>query len=509
MRTKAMTRTLCAIALTAFLHAFQQPACAQGKEEINKAAALLKGGSESEKAPAAQKLATIGSAEALEPLFEALTSEPDAEIAAQVGVALEKLTNDAGFKALAKQLSRWSDGRGIFAAWWALTGIARGKTAAGDELIKSMLLQAGKAVYLRAAAFEALGEAARVDCDSWLIEQLRGYKKDPAEREIIGILSALTVAPKLVNPASPDNASRNGIMDALVLVLSLTANDRVKYFASHALASITGAKPYLDVEFWRTWLKNNGGGNGPAPEDKRTGVRFFEAEAAGRKIAFCIDISGSMNFKLKLDAQNKGPVTREPGKQDGPDYAGVTTRLELAKTELIWTLAHLPDDYYFNIITYSKDHQLLDKTVSGFVKASKDNRTKFGNLVRALKAEGGTNIHGGLLDSFRLIEKGMAEENPAYDAKALINGADTIFFLTDGHPSWSDDTTETEVRRDGQTYGTGKMVDPKNILKWAALTNRFRKVVINTIGIGDHAKELLEELAKLTFGVYIDRTGLG
>src|SRR5262249_31645746 len=158
------------------------------------------------------------------------------------------------------------------------------------------------------------------------------------------------------------------------------------------------------------------------------------------------------------------------------------TRLDLAKTELLWTLAHLPEDVWFNIVTYSKEHQLIDKDTPGFVKATKENKLKFSNLVRALKAGGGTNIHGGLLYAMRIVEKGMADDNPAYDPKALEKGADTIFFLTDGQPSWSDDSEgKPMVVKDGQGYGTGDMVEPANILKWARLTNRFRKVIINTV----------------------------
>jgi hypothetical protein len=481
---------------------------AQDKEQIAKQAALLKAGSDAEKLTAAQDLAAMGSQDALTPLFDALISETNPGTAAQIGGALEKLTNAEGFKALNARLAKWGEGRGMFAAFWALTGVARGKQASGDECVKAALSH--KAVYIRVAAFEALGEAGRLDFDAWLIEFLNAFKKDPVEREVVVMLAALMAAPKLVNKEAPENASRNGLMAACVTVMALSTHDKIKYFASQALAQLSGEKAYLNVEFWRQWLKENGAGNVPKPEEKRTGVRFFEAEAAGKRMVFCIDVSGSMDFPLKNGNGGKGPVTRGKAEKDGPDYSGCKTRLDLAKTELIWTLAHLTDDYWFNIVTYSKEHQLIEKNTPGFVKANKDNKLKFSNLVRQLKAVGGTNIHGGLLDSFRVIEKGMAEENPAHDAKALEKGADTIFFLTDGHPSWSDDSEgKPMVTRDNQAYGTGDMVDPANITKWFLLTNRFRKVIVNTVGIGDHAKELLQELAKASFGVYIDRTGTG
>lgn len=481
---------------------------AQNKDDIASRAALLKSGTDAEKISAAQDLAAMGSADALAPLFDALAAESNPDVAVHIGGALEKLTAPEGFKALNAKLAKWGEGRGMFAAFWALTGVARGKQVEGDETLKAAL--AHKAIYIRVAAFEALGEAARQDFDAWLAEFLNAFKKDPAEREVVVMLAALMAAPKLVNKEAPENTSRNALMAACVSVMALSNHDKIRYFASQALAQLSGEKAYLNVEFWRQWLKENGAGNVPKPEEKRTGVRFFEAEAAGKRMVFCIDVSGSMEFPLKNPNGGKGPVTRGQGGKDGPDYSGCKTRLDLAKTELLWTLAHLTDDYWFNIVTYSKEHQLIDKETPGFVKANKENKLKFSNLVRALKANGGTNIHGGLLDSFRVIEKGMAEDNPAYDAKALEKGADTIFFLTDGHPSWSDDSEGKPMDvRDGQAYGTGDMAQAANISKWFVLTNRFRKVIVNTVGIGDHARELLQELAKASFGVYIDRTGTG
>lgn len=482
--------------------------CAQDKDAIAKHTALLKGGSEAEKLTAAQDLAAIGSTDALAPIFDALLTEPSPDTAAQIGGALEKLSNDDGFKAIARQSAKWGEGRGMFAAFWVFTGVARGRQAEGDELLKAALSH--KAPFVRVAAFEALCEAARSDAAPWVRDWLAAFKKDPAEKEVVVMLAALMAASRLVNKDDADKTTRNAVMEACVNVMALSSHEKIRYFASRALAELSGEKAWLDVEFWRQWLKENGAGEIKRPEDKQTGVRFFEAEAAGRRIVFCIDISGSMDFPLKNDNGGKGPVTRGKGGKDGPDYSGCKTRLDLAKTELLWTLAHLSDDYFFNIVTYSKDHQLIEKATPGFVKASKDNKLKFSNLVRALKADGGTNIHGGLLDSFRVVEKGMAEQNPAYDVKALEKGADTIFFLTDGHPSWSDDSEgKPMAMRNGQSFGTGEMVDPANIAKWFKLTNRFRKVVVNTVGIGDHAKELLQELAKEAFGVYIDRTGTG
>jgi hypothetical protein len=97
--------------------------------------------------------------------------------------------------------------------------------------------------------------------------------------------------------------------------------------------------------------------------------------------------------------------------------------------------------------------------------------------------------------------------NPAWDPECLKSGATTIFFLTDGFPTISDDTTNNgEVGRTTPT-GNGRYVDMNNIILDVKRMNVFRKVVINTIGIGPHPQQLLQALAEMSGGEYIDRSG--
>ena len=64
--------------------------------------------------------------------------------------------------------------------------------------------------------------------------------------------------------------------------------------------------------------------------------------------------------------------------------------------------------------------------------------------------------------------------------------ADTIFFLSDGQPT------------------AGLYVDASDILRAVREANRLRKMVIHTIGIGEHQLELMTRLAHENGGTHVD-----
>ena len=52
---------------------------------------------------------------------------------------------------------------------------------------------------------------------------------------------------------------------------------------------------------------------------------------------------------------------------------------------------------------------------------------------------------------------------------------------------------------------SGKIQDPEEILKEILDWNRSANCRIHTVGVGDHERWLLEQLAKLTGGTYVNR----
>jgi hypothetical protein len=64
--------------------------------------------------------------------------------------------------------------------------------------------------------------------------------------------------------------------------------------------------------------------------------------------------------------------------------------------------------------------------------------------------------------------------------------ADTMFFLSDGKPT------------------AGLLIDTRDIEEAIADVNRFRKVVIHTLAIGNFSNSFLSNLAQANGGVFVD-----
>ena len=111
------------------------------------------------------------------------------------------------------------------------------------------------------------------------------------------------------------------------------------------------------------------------------------------------------------------------------------------------------------------------------------------------------------MKALRLSSKGDAATEPSVDPDCVLTGADCIVFLTDGWASWDDQSQgKTTDKRNNvaNSIGDGPFIYGEDIWPDILRHNIFRKVVINTVGIGNHDKDLLKKLAKETGGQYID-----
>ncbi len=452
----------------------------------------------------AKRLAAENTKKSVEAIVHALALEQDGFAGREMGHCFKDVTEPEALLAAEKLIANPKKPGDFFAAVWALGGMAAGATATGDGIVQNALKKThASEVSLRACALEAIGESARTEALQWLMPLLADIAPGVDKANTFETLSLLCAARKLGLLLPEDK--RKPLLEALILVLDRSSDDRVDYFAAYALGKLTGKPSYTDANWWRNYLLN---GETASDETGKTIARptFFNAVAVGTRVVFVIDISGSMEWPADMDFR-KNPVTGK-GAANGPDYSHVKTKLDLAKVELIWTLAKLPEDMQFNIIVYESAHRFLDEKVEGLVPAKPENKTRFSNLVRALVPKGGTNIHGSLLRALRMTKKKPVEGDPSLDKKAMLEGVDTIFFLTDGSPSWSDDSTETgEIDPKWGAIGNGRYVKADVILADIARVNTFRKVVIHTIGVGkDHDKKMMEDLAAQNHGEYIDRS---
>jgi hypothetical protein len=471
-------------------------AAAQDAESV----ALLKNKDPDQRVEGAKRLIKAGDKKSVKAVFEALVAERDGYAGREMGRTFSGLTEIEGLDTAHREILGFRKPEEMFAAFWAMAGLAEGGSPTGDSIIKEALEKDHKKnVSLRVCAFEAIGAAKRTELAQCVLDAVNTYKADDDKGNIFETLAAITAARRLC--PDKDREAQKPYLEALIHILDASRDDRIKYFAALGLSRITGQPAYLSAGWWRMWLEQGKGGEHKSGKT----VAFFDTIAVGTRVIFAIDVSGSMEWPADMEFA-KNPVTGK-GKKDGPDYSQVKTKLDLAKIELLWTLQHLPEDYYFNVVIYSTEHKLLIEDEPDLVQATEENKRKFSIALYGLKPKGGTNIHGALKQCFGVVRKGKVKDDPALDAKAMLEGVDTIFFLTDGSPSWSDDSTGTgRVDAKWGAIGNGRYVEPQAILADISRINTFRKVVIHTIAIGKDADaDLMKELAKQNHGRFVNR----
>lgn len=225
----------------------------------------------------------------------------------------------------------------------------------------------------------------------------------------------------------------------------------------------------------------------------KTETTFMGVETASRNIVFVIDVSGSMEELV---------VNRDAFRERG--FSNFQ-KLEIVKEELKRSIESLGPEVRFNIHSFATQVHPWKK---GLVPSNALNKKSATAWIDELKPIGGaqaaerassglrnssgledgrTNAYAGLLAGLGVPEdpaKRGAITEAAADAKD--GEGDTLFFLTDGKPT------------------VGELVDTEDILESIREINRFRKVTIHTIAIGDFTSNFLKQLADQNGGVFMD-----
>lgn len=256
-----------------------------------------------------------------------------------------------------------------------------------------------------ARALGRIGDARGVAC-------LRALLDDPVPRVIesaayaLGRIGAPEPVPDLIRGLKTHRNADLRLADAFL----------------RALQSISGKDIGDDPELWQSWwiaikdkpfLKET-----PKPGRKTVaGLRYYDLPIRSSRLVFVLDVSRSMSWNERLVA---------------------------AKDEIEKVLERLPRTTRFNIIMYS-DHAWSWKP--GLTTAKSGHVKNAGSFVRSQKPVNGTNAYDALAAAFRDPD------------------ADTIFFLSDGHPS------------------VGAVTDPDLILLQVRNWNRYRRVRIHAIAL--------------------------
>jgi len=163
----------------------------------------------------------------------------------------------------------------------------------------------------------------------------------------------------------------------------------------------------------------------------------------------------------------------------------------------------LGSNVYFNILAFASEvepwrkkrvpaNSLNKRSALDFLRklepiggAAASEMAQAGLTGAAALGKGRTNTYGALCQALGVDPK-METALITPGAVEKSKGVDTVFFLSDGIPS------------------VGEIVEPDDILAAILEFNRFRRVVIHTVSIGEFKKDFMIDLARKTDGVYVD-----
>jgi hypothetical protein len=183
-------------------------------------------------------------------------------------------------------------------------------------------------------------------------------------------------------------------------------------------------------------------------------VGFFDIRLVSDRVIFVCDMSSSM--------EEPAPPMKDTGGSVARDGRAGMTRFELAKLQLQGVLRTIPDDTLFNVLFFS---DRVEPYAKQMVRMKKAVRPKAEKWVKDQFALGATNVYDALQAAF------------------MEPTLDTLYVLTDGHPTDGELTDELAIR--------------ERVAHW----NATRHVRIHTISLGRYSP-LLEGLALDTGGTY-------
>lgn len=409
-------------------------------------------------------------------------------------------------------------------------------SAAADKTLRDALADP-KNPYIKCAALEAIRQANASRFVPEVSAILLETNEEWAKKWLIVPINVFACLQDIVDSTDKDQII--AVVEAVIVWEERkTCNDeRVRFFGGRMLTRLTDEVADMSsTHFWKWWVAQMKAGvpidstqkpQGKADRTAATPPPAFDVQPVGKRFVFCIDISGSMDMPLKITLdelekrrKDRGPATgrkQDKGADEAEDeednnplrqlpWKEIKTKMHLAREELARAIKSFAGDREFAIITYATEVEVI---TNGWIKATQANCDAWSKKAKELEADGMTNIHGACMRALKISGKGIDTDHPAVDPNCVVTGADTIIFLTDGWASWDDFSTgRTRDKRipnaKSDDVGDGPFIYGEDIWPDVLRHNIFRKVIINTVGIGNHDAELMKQLARRTGGVYVD-----
>jgi HEAT repeat protein len=259
---------------------------------------------------------------------------------------------------------------------------------------------------------------------------------------------------------------------------------RLRSDIGRALTSLTAQDFRGNVALWRRWWQENGAAFVVAAEaplktsleaaEEQRGVTFFGISTESQRVLFVLDLSGSMKFSMTP----KNNPTDDPSRPYDEPGAGESSRLDVAKRDLLKAIGGLRDGARFNLVLFASD---VWTWADDLVEMAPDKRLELSKFIESADAVGATNIYGALERAFEVAgaSGGDAFTNPEID---------TIYLLTDGKAT------------------VGVTADRDEILAFVRSRNQSARITIHTIGLSDaHDSVLMRRIAEENGGQYVGR----
>jgi hypothetical protein len=349
---------------------------------------------------------------------------------------------------------------------------------ARDAIVPHVL---AKAPEVRIAAVEALGRQGDPSCAPVVAKAL----DDPFWQVRVTAIDALM------------RVGGKEAVDALVLFLG-KAEGRILHDLVEALKKLTGQNFRDNRVLWQNWWTKARDSYRPprvakAEEERERrdrarkqegkkqawlergqGTTFYGIQTLSKRIVYILDISNSMN--QSLDAPDPRVTRRVIHAPKGQ------RKIDQAVGELESSITVLDKGATFNIVFYHHEVEVWRK---GQVKATPANKRKAIAWAERVVAEGNTNIFDAVDRAFKLAGRGT------FDRHYQI-AADTFYLLSDGQAN------------------RGRVVNPGEMLREVAQLNKFRRVVIHSIALGDSADmDFMARLAGQNGGQFVQFTSAG
>ncbi len=261
-----------------------------------------------------------------------------------------------------------------------------------------------------------------------------------------------------------------------------TEGGRLRRELHKALRAVTHETFSENAQTWRDWWKKQQPKGipqdlpAPNPEDDRYAKpkkpgpdepTYYGKRIFSQAVLFVIDLSKSMDQFIEVPPDAQAKLGKLPA---GP-------RIQVAKAAVREAIGKLDPRARFNVVFFSTAVRPWSKTLVGAAPGTKDQAL---SAIGAAALEDETNIFGALRAAVGLHEKSTL-------AADLDPIPDTIYFLTDGTPT------------------RGEITDMDTILSWMRDVNRFAKVDLHVIAMGNVGVDLrfLESLAAENGGEFI------